>query len=328
VATDGEGNVYLTGLVPYGPATETGQPVAMVLEKSDPSGDRLWTARWESPSRRFPDAAGRGVAVTPDGSVVYVAGAVMLPPWEAEQPRLWAYTADGQLLWSIRTRMSLDVAASAAGALVGGTGWLGAYGPDGDRLWAEPFEEPDGAHCDVVRDVAIGDDGDVVAVGFLDTTPTCGSIEGGAYEDADVVIQRRTSSGALVWSRILTDPGVTDNDWPAAADVAGRRIFVVGEADGSPWLARVSPRGEIVWERSWGGTAMPVGVSVANWGGVYVADQGALRRYTPGGDLVWERRLRRVADEAASGVATAPGGIVYVTADVFAESGDLWRVPP
>lgn len=65
----------------------------------------------------------------------------MLPPGEAVRPRLWAYSDAGELLWSRPTGRfgGISVAAAgSAGAVVGGWGWVGAWGPDGDRLWTEP----------------------------------------------------------------------------------------------------------------------------------------------------------------------------------------------
>jgi hypothetical protein len=327
VATDADGNVYVTGMVPFGAPGDMGQPVAMVLEKRGPDGERLWIARWESDSARYPDAAGRDVAVSPDSSVVYVAGADMLPPWEAEQGRLWAYSSGGELLWTERTDMSQAVATTSDGAVIGGGGQVGAVGEDGNWLWREVFEEPSGPHCDGVEDLATAPDGDFYAVGYLDATPTCGSLEGGAYEDADVVIQRRAPNGALVWSLVLADPGVTDNDWGRAVDAAGAGIFVAGEVDGRAWLARVSASGEIVWERSWGGPAPATDADAAAWDAVYVTDGETLRRFAPDGQLVWARRRDVDAGEVLSGVATAPEGLVYMAGDVFPVEGDLWLVP-
>jgi hypothetical protein len=133
----------------------------------------------------------------------------------------------------------------------GGGGGGGAWSSQGDRLWSVPFEERSGEHCDSVADVAIGAEDEIYVVGFIDTTPTCASVEGGLYEDADVVIQRRDPSGGLVWSTVLADPGVTDNDWANAVDTAGGEVLVAGEVDDRAWLARVSSDGEVVWQNFW-----------------------------------------------------------------------------
>lgn len=334
VVTDADGNAYVTGFVPVGPATDVGRSVAMVLERSGPDGEPAWTRRWRSKDEMFSDAAGSDVTVSPDGRVVYVAGEIMIPPWENRRVRLWAYSADGDLLWSRQTdgyAFGAAVGATATDVVVGGSGWLSAWSTDGEPRWSEPFVEPSGPHCDLVSDVAVGDGDRLYVVGSLDRTPTCGEMEGGAFEDADVVIQQRSGSGELVWSRILTDPGA-DNDWGRAIDVIGDEVYVAGEQDDRPWLARMSARGDIVWARRWGAPGSVVwtaGVSAATWGAVYVlADRGplVLQRYTPEGDLEWDRRER--VEPVAEGVATAPDGVLYVVAGDFSETGELMRMRP
>ncbi len=333
IATDGAGNVYVTGFAPFGPAQDWGRSVAMVLEKSDPDGTPLWTKRWRSTSKRFPDAAGWDVAVSPDGGTVYVSGAIMLPPWEVQRGRLWAFSSDGRRRWvrGISRNVMTALVAGAAGLVAGGGGSVRAWGPDGSPTWARSFEEPEGEHCDVVEDVAIGDRGEIYVVGFLDTTPTCAQEEGGAFEDADIVIQQRSSSGDVVWSEVLSDPGV-DNDRASAVAVSDGSVFVAGQRDGRAWIARLTPDGELAWTRRWGPRGMvvrTVDLSASPWGPLYLlAERGPLivHRYAQDGDLEWDRRLR--LGMKASGVATAAEGALYVAASDFAESGELLRIVP
>jgi hypothetical protein len=318
VATGGDGNAYLTGFSPSGRSELWGEPVAMDLLKFGPGGERSWVRRWGSRSQRYPHAAGFDVALSRDGSVVYVAGAVMNDSTEVRRGRLWAYSPEGSLLWSVGTARHVMTAAAASsnGVVAGGGGSLGAWDADGNRLWVRRFEEPAEPHCDVLEDLAVGNRDEVYAVGFLDTTPTCGSIEGGAFEDADVVIQKRAASGEPVWSTVLTDPGVTDNDWAYAVDVAGEDVFVAGEVDGLAWLALVSTDAEVVWERSWGGSGARADVlDAAPWGVVYVTSfPDRVRRFTLEGDVTWQRRLRLPEEVAVSGLAIAPGRALYLAA--------------
>lgn len=334
VATDGDGDVYVTGFAPYGRTLDTGRRVAMVLEKVDPTGAPIWTRRWKSRDEMFTDAAGFDVAVSPGGDIVYVSGETLIPPWEARQVRLWAYSSGGELLWTRQTDLfafGATIGATSSGAVAGGFGWLGGWSETGDPLWTASFEEPTGEHCDEVADIAIGGDDDVFAVGFLDTTPTCGSVEGGDFQDADVVIQRRSVSGDLVWSQILADPEV-ENDWARAIDVVGDEPYVAGNVDGRAWLARLTPDGELAWSRRWGAPDMAgwlAGISAAPWDAIYtLASRGPLivRRYTPDGDLVWDRRVRPGLE--ASGLATGPDGAVYVIAGDHEASGELRRIAP
>jgi hypothetical protein len=330
VATDDDGNAYVTGFVPAGPVEAFGQAWEMVLERFDPDGDRVWTARWASASRRYPHAAGMDVAVSPGAGLVYVAGATMNDSTEVRRARLWAYSLRGRFRWTspiARTGSAMAVAAASTGAVAAGSDWLGAWGSDGALRWIRSFEEPATDRCDIVNDLAVERGGAIYAAGFLDATPTCGSMEGGVYEDADIVIQKRSADGDLLWSRILADPGDPDNDRALAIDVGLRRVLVAGERDGRAWLAGVSGDGVVDWERSWGGAGSQVaGVNGSPWGAVYVLEpSGRLRRFSAAGELVWDRRLRLEDERTASGVASGVGDVVYVIASIFAAEGDLWR---
>ncbi len=330
MASDDGGNVYTTGSDPFGPAEDWGRSVAMVLQRSDPDGRQVWSRTWRSPDELFSDAVGSDVTVSPEGDMVYVTGEVSIPPGENRHVRLWAYSSDGDLLWSTEASESAfasSAAASSTGVVVGGYGWLGAWDRDGTPLWVQPFEEPVGEHCDDVADLVIDEEADIYAVGYLDTTPTCAQVEGLELADADIVVQRRSPAGDLVWSRVLTDPGQSV-DRAVAVDVAGRGVFVTGEGDNRAWLARLSPDGQIVWEHRWGKAELEiraVDVSASPWGAVYVlADRRCpppgdcgrlyLRRYTPEGELEWEWSQRLHGYVSASGVATALDTGLYVAA--------------
>jgi hypothetical protein len=207
-------------------------------------------------------------------------------------------------------------------------------------MWTRPFLDPTGDHCDVVQDVAVGSAGDIVAVGFIDRTPTCNDSEGGVFTDADVVIQKRSATGSLRWTNVLTDPG-RDNDEALGVDVAGRQIYVSGERNGSAWVARLDDRGRFDWQRRWGAADLrprAMDVSASPWATVYVVSDRhrdptsvggllGLRAYTANGDLQGIRTMRLMQGETGSGVVASSIGAVYVTARIFAERGDLWRMP-
>jgi hypothetical protein len=114
-------------------------------------------------------------------------------------------------------------------------------------------------------------------------------------------------------------------------EVSGSQVFAAGEVDGRSWLARVSSDGGIVWELSWGaaGTRFD-GLDAAPWGAVYVTGGSRLLRFTPEGALVWARHLDLDREKVLSGVAAAPGRVLYVAAGggYSVWEGDLWRMRP
>lgn len=341
IATDAEGAIYVTGSVEYGRAEPWGRPQAMTLERSDPDGRQVWIRRWKSRDEWYLNATGFDVAVSPDADVVYVAGEIMDASGENRAIAVWAYSPEGRLLWfrqSTGSAFGPAAAASDAGVVVGGYGWLGAYDRDGTELWARDFEEPAGDHCDTVAGLAIAGGGDIYAVGLLDLTPSCNDTEGLVLEDADILIQKRSASGDLRWSRVFTDPE-TDVDRALAVDVTKHGVFVTGENDGRAWLARLSPTGRIRWTDRWGNVdrrAFGLDLAVSPWGALYVIASGppyddpatlTLRRYTTAGKLEWSWRRRLPGEAEAVALATAAGDALYVMASDVPERCLMWRLP-
>ncbi len=219
MATDPAGAAYVTGAVD----SQDGYWKTMVVAKYARNGDQLWKRVWRSHTERYPYSAGSDVAVSPDGDTVYVGGAEFNDSTEAARARLWAYSADGHLVWARVgwPGWSVEIGAVAAdnnGAVVGGTtrgecgphdGLLAAYDPKGTQAWTDPFEAPgyEGT-SDSVEGVAIGPQGEVYAVGSIDTTAvSCDEALHGIWSDEDIVIRsfpRTERSGGRRCSRTQT----------------------------------------------------------------------------------------------------------------------------
>lgn len=330
-AVDDDGHVYVTGFAR--------SPWVVVLAKYDEDGMRRWVRIWRSHARFYEQAIAHDVAVSPDGRDVFVVGATVNDVGEARQPRVWAYSATGSLRW---TRRSADAphgewvaaAPTTAGVVVAGAfGDLVRYDRHGVERWHRSFLRVRGDVCQDVTDVEIGG-GAMFLVGYLDRTPTCNDSEGGPIlNDADVVLQRRALTGRIAWSTVRTD-AARANDVATSVDVAGRRVFVAGEADARGWLQRLTRHGRVVWTRAWT-SERPIELSISPWKVVYVLndhqDGGAwlvLREFSMVGGLAERRRVGLAPDEVGSALATGTGRTLIVAASVFAGSSDLWRMPP
>ena len=345
VATDPAGAAYVTGAV----NSQDGYWKTMVVAKYARNGDQLWKRVWRPHTERYPYSAGSDVAVSPDGDTVYVGGAEFNDSTETARARLWAYSADGHIMW---TRVgwpgwSVEIGAVAAddiGAVVGGTtrgecgphdGLLAAYDPEGTQVWTDPFEAPgyEGT-SDSVEGVAISPQGKVYAVGSIDTTVVgCDEALHGIWSDEDIVIMELSTDGAVGWTQVLADPDVKDRESALDVEVSGDQVVVAGRIDanrhgiGRAWLASFSATGDVSWLKIWGPahrvSSSAVGVSSSAWGPLYVT--GFMRRTIflmslslSGSPLT----VRRLEGARASGVATGPDHTLYVTA-----GRNLWRMP-
>ena len=345
VVTDANGHIYAAGFAPRGADSPFGRPLVMVLAKFDPQGDRMWTRTWRSAEEGFLHAIGWDVAISPDGRTVYVGGAQIGDSWEYSRPRLWAFSSAGALRWTRAMPIGgmVDaVAGRSAGVVAAGYGWLGAWSRDGRSRWRTV--EPG-----VVRSVSVGADGAIYSVGFIGRLPRSvteiapdAALDPSNYVDADVMLTKHTAFGVARWVRVLADrpSSARGDDAALAVDVAGRRVFVAGEAetqaDHRAWLARLSTDGHIVWTRRWGGSGSAVSavdVATSPWGPVYVVSDRrrspalVLRAYAPAsGAPVSTATMRLTTHEVATAVMTGWGKALYVSAREFAVSGDLWRL--
>ena len=346
VATDGAGDVYVTGAVD----SPDGYWKTMVVAKYAGDGDRLWKRVWHQHSERYPYSVGSDIAVSPDTTAVYVGGAEFNDSTEEAKARLWAYSADGHLEWTRvgwpgRSVQITAVAANDDGAIVGGTthgecGWphdgqLAAFEEQGERLWTDPFEAPgyEGT-SDVIEGLAVGPRGQIYAVGTTETEPvSCDDAMLGIWSDQNIVIQELSSDGEVGWTRTLVDPYVKDRERALDVDIVGDQVVVAGQIDatqrgiGRAWLGSFSITGHARWSTTWGParhvSSSAVGVSASAWGPLYATGSIGhalfLRSFSLAGSLLTERRLK---GPHATGVATGPRRGLYVTGGPY-----LWRVP-
>lgn len=348
VATDANGDVYVTGTV----RSADGYWRSMVIVKYAPDGGELWRRTWPTRSERFPYSIGRDVAISLDGDTVFVAGAELNDSTEHARAKVWAYTAHGDLrwhraVWGPSSLVADGIGVGPAGPVVGGAAWseypllgdgrVAAFADDGTKLWTAPFEvqQVHRTTRDAVFDIAVDHQGIVYAVGVVERRLiTVDDRWEGVWSDADTVIQRFDPDGRLVWSTLLTDPGVKDRDSAFAIDVVGRAVMVAGLRDGSrvvrghAWLARMSPGGRVAWSTDAGARpSVAYDVAITPWGDVQlVGETGVrslrrlfMRAYSFGGELLARRHLDGVG---ASGVAASDEPALYVVG-----GRSLWRLP-
>ena len=224
MATDPAGAAYVTGAVD----SQDGYWKTMVVAKYARNGDQLWKRVWRSHTERYPYSAGSDVAVSPDGDTVYVGGAEFNDSTEAARARLWAYSADGHLVWA---RVGCPVGRSRSGPWppttsarwsaarrAASAGLTTACSPPTTRKERRSgnwnlFEAPgyegtsDSVEGSPARRQGLR--------GWIDRYDGCGLRRGPArylVGCEDIVTMELSTDGAVGWTQVLADPDVKDRE--------------------------------------------------------------------------------------------------------------------
>ena len=187
-----------------------------------------------------------------------------------------------------------------------------------ERTWG-------GVDRDGANGVAVATDGSVYVTGVTRSF--------GAGGD-DAFLLKYNSSGVLQWQRTYgTAPDAENSGSEIGIDVAaapdGSGVIVLGNyRDGNIFLAKFSPAGALLWDRTWGGNQEGASaIAIAADGTIYVAgitfsfdvDQGDafLVSFTSSGALNWQRTWGGPFFDVARGVAVATDGNVFITGETL-----------
>lgn len=200
------------------------------------SGAQVWIAHYNGPGNS--QDSGWSLAVSPDGSRVFVAGMSHMgaPNWDFATVAYDAAT--GAELWASRyDASSVDRAWSLAVSPDGGRVFVtgesnGDYGTvayeaaTGDEVWAASYDGP-AAASDIARLVVTSSDGGRIFV--------TGVSEGGLLTQTDfATVAYDASSGAEEWvARYNGTANGDDRAYGIGVNPDGGRVFVTGQRDGS-----------------------------------------------------------------------------------------------
>ena len=202
------------------------------------TGSLLWVARYNGLENSLDWA--RAIAVSPDGSKVFVTGGSDQNLSQTYDYATVAYDAnDGSKLW-VRRYDSGDydwpwaIAASPDSTKVFVTGWVGGYSTTGDygtvaydaatgdELWAKRYDGT-GHGEDHGQAIVTSPDGSAVYV----TGHSTGATSGQDY----VTLAYEAATGRRVWLRRFTGPGYQTDDAEAMAiSPDGSELFVTGDS--------------------------------------------------------------------------------------------------
>ena len=297
VAVGPDESVYVTGTTSsFGP----GNPAFLL--KFSAAGDLLWQRTWGGINVEFAN----GVAVAGDGSV-YITGET-LSFGSVREAFLVKFSAAGDLLWQeIWGGVLRDIATAVA---VGSDGYVYVTGrtesfssvyevfllkfaPDGTLVYQELWSR---GKNDFATGIAVAGDGSVY-------------ITGAWMGGSELFLLKFGPGGNLIWQQLYNAIG-TDAAQGVAV-LADGSVFVAGFTDSSgeglrdELVLKFAPTGDLVWQRTWGGTSADEGHGIAAQGTGAVAVAG----------LTWSASRFRV--NTATGSVSALSGSVRVPAGVL-----------
>lgn len=176
---------------------------------------------------------------------------------------LWLtrFAGDGTLLWSRtlgtqRHEEAYDVTGLPDGGIaVTGYVWtdgagghdmiVARFSSDGELMWRRTLDR---TPLDVGTALAAMSDGGLIVAGTI-------SLEG--VRDTDLWVVRLGAEGRTIWQRTYGGSRV-EEPWDIAASASGdvvvaAQTYSQGAGGGDIWLMRLSPDGDMVWERLFGG---------------------------------------------------------------------------
>jgi hypothetical protein len=358
VAVDDAGDYYVTGS-----ERTKGYRRYAIVRKYRRGGGLDWERAWRLSKPR--GSNGVDVTVGSDGSV-YVVGSVWTGMDEGGGWFIRKYSAIGRLRWHHATPgWRKGTAETLSGIAVGrgmvvasgnefgccadphSNGFVRAYALDGRLLWTDPFEFPGIRRpFDRANDVALDSSGNPYVVGW---THLRYQRDIDVNVDREMVVQKLSSRGDVVWTRIFRDSGGKDRDEAVSVGVLGSQLMVAahlnaGNGDpGNGWLGRFNLNGSHVWGGPFGvkkaRAAAPVELSIAPWGATYVVgderdrDGGYdlfLRKWNPRGRLLWATVIDKGRRSVYAGGVAALAKGAYATGQIYAPRGKylgsrIWR---
>ena len=260
-AADSRHNLVLVG---------TANLATMAVVKYGPGGGRAWVRFYDDPASSNENAT--HVAVDAAGNI-YVTGDTM-PGGADEDVILLKYSPAGVLRWvrhyspaGLNQDSPRDIDVDAAGNVyVTARGSVSAngsdiltlkYDPAGHRRWAKRWDGP-GAGNDYPEAMAVTGIGSVFVAGSAT----------GVSSDYDAVVLKYGPTGALLWSRLRTSPGMFRDYYAGIVLLGNGDVAAAGGTYGvgEPYdvlLARISPSGRTRWARAYDGGGNETGERIA-----------------------------------------------------------------
>ena len=233
--------------------------------------------------------------------------------------------------------------------------WILRLDANGDILWEKSFGFSGHDHA---YDIVQTSDGGLFFSGFLDVTSSGG--EGNSRKKITSYAQhgvgefwgiKLDADGNLLWRRYF---GGTNNDRSfGAVEANDGGLVMIGASESDDfdisnpngsydvWVVKISAKGDLIWEKSFGGTGIDraydvvktdegayviVGETFSTDGDIFKnnGESDAWRiKVSDKGDLLWERTFGGSDFDAARGLATTSDGGFVIAGNSKSVEGDL-----
>ncbi|MEO0506316.1 MAG: hypothetical protein AAF090_09200 [Bacteroidota bacterium] len=233
--------------------------------------------------------------------------------------------------------------------------WILRLDANGDILWEKSFGFSGHDHA---YDIVQTSDGGLFFSGFLDVTSSGG--EGNSRKKITSYAQhgvgefwgiKLDADGNLLWRRYF---GGTNNDRSfGAVEANDGGLVMIGASESDDfdisnpngsydvWVVKISAKGDLIWEKSFGGTGIDraydvvktdegayviVGETFSTDGDIFKNNGESdawLIKVSDKGDLLWERTFGGSDFDAARGLATTSDGGFVIAGNSKSVEGDL-----
>ena len=327
VAVGPDGSTYLTGN-----HSLVGPPSKIFLVKFDPDGSIAWQQTWDGPDEFF-DSRPSDVAVSADGTAIYVTGTALITPNLAVLLKFNA--ADGAIVWAKswgENSFPQGVAVDTDGSIyVSGNNntsddfhvFVTRFASDGSVVWHRKWN---GATSG--GDVALDGGGNVYVAA---EAPVPGS-EIFAFQ---IALLKLDTGGNAIWQRTVAEGEQLDARGGLTVGPDGSVYIAGARLDDHDFafdalVLKFAPDGTLLWNRTWGGRGHDEagGVAVSGDGAVFVTgttnsstptDEVFYLQLAPAGGRAEDAALWGEPDthtERGDAIAISPAGDVVIGATV------------
>jgi hypothetical protein len=207
-----------------------------------------------------------------------------------------------------------------------------SFSVSGQLLWERKFRPTPDAGFRIAK-TAVDNEGNIIVAGSRVWLPDFGVDPG-----EDMAVMKLDQQGTMLWLHRFADNQSPPDLVEDLLLDATNNVYVSGRVNWDMLVAKLSPRGEVLWERRSGSATnvMEGGYAMALHpnGNLYAADRTRLFRYSTDGQLVWEKETGILQDT----ILISPRGTILTTArrewfsgesaelGEFDESGNLlWK---